>query len=505
MTTYQKFKKLKIDHSAIGLEQCSADATYFCTPKGARIIGSAGVDGIHYCFVRGQGEMVFAVSPMNTPGQNVFPIARTFEDLLRLLLACGSMDALEQVRQWDEEQFEEYVAENHPSAAAIAGFDVLRDKLGITPMAEPFKYLQRLQDSYNYGQLNFSKEYYEIFNAAPVDEMVDEWKVTIEGGFRPKRGKAGEEHRIDRQFTWGDEHWHVPAVYLCSRGLVIDFCVEVDIARLKTYFQKAKKIEEQDIQLTDEEKFELSQEYPLNIEFHPAVIVNGELLRSKHGSWQHWVPSDIIGDDSWEDREARFVLEHYDLDSAKAWVISRHTFPWKEHKHMEIQSLNLQLERRKVKIPAARFQTSRVGDSVKFTHPITGVEHTLTVREYEAQEVDGSRFRSEDLEFPTHFTAMAYTIHPDLPDDAFALKDCSNGDNPRPKNPDVRGVFGMLVGAIAMIRSKDGPSQVFYVGDDPVKSHVVCSSMHFEPLTKPVEWHMIIREKMLPDMDVALI
>lgn len=110
MTLYQKFKKLNIDFSAIGLEQRGTEEKYFCTPKGARIIGWAGVDGIHCCFIRGFEEMVFAVSPMNTPGDYVHPIARSFEDLLRLLLACGSMDAIEQTHQWDEGQFDEYVA-----------------------------------------------------------------------------------------------------------------------------------------------------------------------------------------------------------------------------------------------------------------------------------------------------------------------------------------------------------------------------------------------------------
>lgn len=57
MTIYQKFKKLKIDFSAIEFEQAGDDDKYFCTPIGARIIGRAGVDGIHYCFVRGQGDM----------------------------------------------------------------------------------------------------------------------------------------------------------------------------------------------------------------------------------------------------------------------------------------------------------------------------------------------------------------------------------------------------------------------------------------------------------------
>lgn len=74
MTLYQKFKNLKIDHAAIGLRQQKAnDTTYFCTPEGAQIIGWGGVDGIHYCFIRGFGEMVFAVNPSNAPGDYVHP------------------------------------------------------------------------------------------------------------------------------------------------------------------------------------------------------------------------------------------------------------------------------------------------------------------------------------------------------------------------------------------------------------------------------------------------
>ena len=42
MTTYQKFKKLNIRHSAIGLEQSDTDVTYYCTPRDAAIIGWAG-------------------------------------------------------------------------------------------------------------------------------------------------------------------------------------------------------------------------------------------------------------------------------------------------------------------------------------------------------------------------------------------------------------------------------------------------------------------------------
>ena len=157
MTTYQKFRKLKIDFAAIEFEQASNEDKYFCTPIGAHLIGRAGVDGIHYCTVRGQGEMVFAVNPSNEVGKNVFPIANTFDELLSLLLACGSMAAIEQAHMWDEEQFEEFVVKNQPTPSQLAVFDVLREKLGIAPMEEPFHYLFELQERYNYGLLHYPR------------------------------------------------------------------------------------------------------------------------------------------------------------------------------------------------------------------------------------------------------------------------------------------------------------------------------------------------------------
>ena len=60
--TFEKFLRSGIDLSLIGIERREDNASYFCTPKGASIFGWAGVDGIHYCFVRGFGGMVFAVS-----------------------------------------------------------------------------------------------------------------------------------------------------------------------------------------------------------------------------------------------------------------------------------------------------------------------------------------------------------------------------------------------------------------------------------------------------------
>ena len=113
--TFEKFLRSGIDLSSIGIERREDNASYFCTPKGASIFGWAGVDGIHYCFVRGFGGMVFAVSPMNSAPDFVHPIARDFADFLRLILACGDAAALEQAWMWDEAQFAAFLQENPPT------------------------------------------------------------------------------------------------------------------------------------------------------------------------------------------------------------------------------------------------------------------------------------------------------------------------------------------------------------------------------------------------------
>ena len=94
MSLFDRFRALPVDFDALGLSQSRTAGDYFCTPLGAEIIGWAGLDGIHYCFVPGFGETVFAVSPINPLGENVHAIARSFADLLRLLLACGDISPL---------------------------------------------------------------------------------------------------------------------------------------------------------------------------------------------------------------------------------------------------------------------------------------------------------------------------------------------------------------------------------------------------------------------------
>lgn len=142
--TFQKFLRSGLDLAPLGVERREESLPYFCTPKGAAIFGWAGVDGIHYCFIRGFGGMVFAVSPMNAAPDCVHPLARDFADFLRLLLACGDAAALEQAWMWGEAQFDAFLRENPPTAEQEACLAAVAAQLGLTPMEHPWAYLREL-------------------------------------------------------------------------------------------------------------------------------------------------------------------------------------------------------------------------------------------------------------------------------------------------------------------------------------------------------------------------
>lgn len=162
MTVYEKYKKLNIDGSRIGLERGSKIGEYFCTPKGARVIGWD--NGIHYCFIRGYGEMVFAVNPETGADKYVYPLAKNFEDFLRLILACGHTAPVEQIIMWTEEQFKEFLTSNYN--ALMQGqqevLDIITEKLKLEPMAAPYQYVKQLQAQFDDSKIRFMDEYYDV-------------------------------------------------------------------------------------------------------------------------------------------------------------------------------------------------------------------------------------------------------------------------------------------------------------------------------------------------------
>lgn len=173
MTIYEAYQALGVDGASIGLGEGDSEGGYFCTPIGAQVIGWEGVDGIHYCFVPGYTEMVFAVNSMSCTDAYVYPLAENFTDFLRLILACGSATAAEQIICWDRAQFDAYLQGETRSAEQDAVLAQIRAGLSLTPLADPFGYVKHVQAMFHPAALKFSAEYYDVLGLDAPEEITE--------------------------------------------------------------------------------------------------------------------------------------------------------------------------------------------------------------------------------------------------------------------------------------------------------------------------------------------
>ena len=163
MTLLKRFQALGLDCSPVGLCPGPAQGGYFCTPRGMTVLGWEGCGGIHFGRIRGYGDMVFAVNPMPAGEQYVRPLAHSFRDFLRLLLACGSTTALEQMGDWTREQYDAWLRapENAVTAEGRAVLSRIAAVFRLTPMEDPFGSVKEIQASFDGGKLRYTDEYYD--------------------------------------------------------------------------------------------------------------------------------------------------------------------------------------------------------------------------------------------------------------------------------------------------------------------------------------------------------
>ncbi len=494
MITYFDFKKRNLDLSALGFSISDTPEVYYCTPKGAHILGSSGVDGIHYCTVPGFGDLIFAVSPMNSEDP-VHPIAGSFEDLLRLLLACGDMAALDQCFAWNEEQFFSFLQDNPATPEQQEVLSALRREFDLSPIEDVYHYVKNLQAEVDCSKIPYTREYCELTGNPTPPEEDEKWQVFFDRGFtKDKRQRPGEEIVLGKSFTWGDELWHVPSVYSCGKGLVIDCCVEIDPSRFQNFLDKWLSLTGSGKPLSEEMEENLSRENPLTMEFEASLFMNGKKARRSTGAGSSWIPERLLPDNTINDSHILPLMKHYGLDPERIWSFQRISFPWPGSRSPKIRQLILNLKRSPENLEVCRFKDPNAGDVISFVHPLTGTEHRLTVLEYEPQEVV-PEIRS-GYDFPNCFKTMTYSLDPDLSEEKFQVRDCRNNDAPRRvrTGSDWDTDDGPAAVAIAILRpagTKEG-------------KHVTFSAMHFVQ-AQSVEWKIVLREKLMDDMAIELI
>lgn len=499
--TYTEFKRMHIDLGALGAEGGRNAVRYTCTPKGAKIFGWAGVDGIHFCTIKGFGETIFSVSPMN-PGQDcVQPLARDMGDFLRLLLACGDTAALEQAWMWTEAQFEEYLREYPPTEDQRAVMREIEEKCGLTPMEEPWRYLKKVRAETDCSELRFEKEYEELLH--PVCREPQEWEVYFEYGFGGKkpRHRPGREITLGKTFTWGKEEWLAPAMYCCGEGLVLDLLKKVPAEVLNRFVEKWGLDENGAPQreLTPAEQEQMENENPLEERFWAEVTVNGRRLRQSTGHGVCWVPG--LPESIRGDEEAEQVLTHYGLERNCGWAIWRVCCPW-DGGRMTPKTAELAMAAEKMAVDGGTF-TAEPGKTVLLTDPRTGLTHTLRVISV-TQETAECGPLPGGVQLPTEYCEMRYTLEPPLPAGEMLLQDAAPGDTVRT----VVTADGLSAEesacSIGIIGGADGPTAVFVSGcaaGEDVRA--ACSAVRYEPV-ETVTWRVRFMARPKKDKTVAL-
>lgn len=502
----KSFKKKKIDLSSLGFIQNDHFENYYCTPKNAKIIAASGVDGIHFCTIPQFGEMIFAVSPMNF-GDCVHPIARNFEDLLRLLLDCGDVTALEQCYAWDEEQYKAFIRDCSISDAQQAVLNDLKYKCCLEPIENFFEYVKQLQSEFDLSQIPYTEDYYDIEMNPNASDVSGEWAVYFDGGFWNKnvKGRPCEEIVFNKKFSWDDKTWHIPAIYSCSKGLVIDFCVEIQPEKVKLFVDKWYYTFECNERLSHEIREQMEFENPMDIDFKFELKVNEKNVVCKQSSSISWIPENCLPDGVKNESESRQLISHYGLDETRAWIFQRYSCLWATQRKPQIKSVKLELERNPTSIKGIKFKNPSVGDEIKFIHPIHNTEHKLTVISYEKQEFPINGFQNEEYEFPKYHTAMEYTLEPDLSDLNFKVCDCVENDSPkRIKQNRFEPKANYDACVVAVIGGSDGPTALFTSASSNIGYHVALSALHFE-YVNDIEWKIVFSEKLIDGTEIDLI
>lgn len=142
---------------------------YFCTPKGAVVFGSLGVDGVHYCLIPSLGERVFVVNPSPADDRYVLPVAADLAEFCGLVCAMGGCNLLDQMTGWDRETFEKNWAEmpSEEKAQREVEISYLAEISGCEPVADPWGTVHGQCDGFDPTTVPYTAEYYDTLGLTP--------------------------------------------------------------------------------------------------------------------------------------------------------------------------------------------------------------------------------------------------------------------------------------------------------------------------------------------------
>jgi len=333
-------------------------------------------------------------------------------------------------------------------------------------------------------------------------------KVYYSGNFwgGHKFEHAGKEIPVKKEFCWGGADWHIPAVYSCSKGLVIDFCVGIPRGKVEKYLERWS-IDHRISGLSEEEREQMEKENPFDIDFEVEVKIDGKELGNYRMCAVNWHPCEAEREQIEDIQEE--LMKNYDCDRNLGWRFVRVCLPWSTAKKPRWNTLSLALKERPVLYAGEHFVTEDPFEEQEITciHPISKEEHRLTLYECETNTMPASSFRFKDgMQYPNNFKVLTYSISPELSPNEFGIQDCAKSDQPRSQTNDPDVVNKRSVSSIGIIGGSDGPSAIFIAGNNSKEQtkHPACSSLHFFQQSK-VEWRMKFYVKETKDISLEIV
>lgn len=472
MTLYEQFIDSSLDTAGIGLDCSAGSDALICTPLHASIIGWANPGGLHFCFVDGLGEVVFAVDPLASDDCRIQPIAEDFHAFLGLIIRCRGTGLLSATGIHSQSSFEQAIETIVLSNKQRSILRAIENGFHPSNITQPWQYIQDLQENYDYASIPLHPEFDAHYASRPGPGT---WDVTYGSSFTSAgTGKPGKEIPLGKIFSRGSEQWIFPAAYICSQGIVIDCFAAVDEEALKNHQVKWESISAPNW----EQEMRKNQEDPLQLYIQPKLYVDGKPLRNYIINQNYWVP--------WQENTPSLsrTLRQYELDMQQPWIMMRLSAP-KKGKKKSIQELRLTLESQFITVPGIQFKDPTPGTRYPFYHCGLGSNHVLTVQNCTCEELDPNFLWN----LPGHHRMLTFTLEPEIDDVWLRIRDKEDSD--------------VILPAPGETEPPPLPSAVF-----PAPScngiHTAISAMHYQTASS-VTWQMLLRTKKQPDISWLLI
>lgn len=479
MNDLQKFFASCLDTADIGLEANQTFQHTVFTPVNALVIGQHD-HSIHFCQL--DGGMILAIDPNAAPGEAVIPVANSFSDFLGLILACKGVFPILQAMNWSSRKFADHLQNLPLSSKQKSILRAVENIYHPPKIRDPYAYLSSVREGFDFDSLALHPDYDEH---CPVRPGKLKWMVCFNSDFFPlvPDGRVCKERPIDASFEMGGEQWHIPAIYTCDRGIVVDCIEKIPMEEVQTFLDNWKNL---DSTMLNRQQRLLQDAQRPGFHWMDAALKIGSNTIHNYTSYQlSWNPFQC------NDWKSRKICAHYGLDLEEAWVIRRYCFTHRIKKKTTWTPLSIHLKPEEISIPGPSFTADQ--QQIDFVHPISGQSHQLTVQNISQEALDPNFLYDP----PCYYNVLTYKLEPPLSTDAFLIQDTVDNDP-------LRAPVGKTPDDALIIGGADGPTALFFTPPKSKHPNTVASSLHYEPVDQVI-WQMIFKEKKAGDLMVELL